>query len=96
MNKETEVFILSIEENTITHAVVLSLNGKIAKRWFDLPDTVLNIVAEQKGEIIAGGEDEEIVRVLATNGLGSLYAEEIMLNTEIRKNKTFNERTWLV
>ena len=45
----------SIEENTITHAVVLSLNGKIAKRWFDLPDTVLNVVAEQKGEMIAVG-----------------------------------------
>ena len=36
-------------------------------------------------EIVASGEDEEIVRVLATNGLGSLYAEEIMLNTEISK-----------
>ena len=36
-------------------------------------------------EIVANGEDEEIVRVLATNGLGSLYAEEIMLNTEISK-----------
>ena len=36
-------------------------------------------------EIISGGEDEEVVRVLATNGLGSLYAEEIMLNTEISK-----------
>ena len=36
-------------------------------------------------EIVADGEDEEIVRVLATNGLGSLYAEEIMLNTEISK-----------
>jgi len=45
----------SIEENTITHAVVLSLNGKIAKKWFDLPDTVLNVVAEQKGEMIAVG-----------------------------------------
>lgn len=45
----------SIEENTITHAVVLSLNGKIAKRWFDLPDTVLNVVAENKGEMIAIG-----------------------------------------
>lgn len=36
-------------------------------------------------EIVSGGEDEEIVRVLATNGLGSLYAEEIMANTEISK-----------
>ena len=36
-------------------------------------------------EIISSEEDEEIVRVLATNGLGSLYAEEIMLNTEISK-----------
>ena len=36
-------------------------------------------------EIVSAGEDDEIVRVLATNGLGSLYAEEIMLNAEIGK-----------
>ncbi len=45
----------SIEQNTITHAIVLSLNGKIAKRWFDLPDTVLNVVSENDGEMIAIG-----------------------------------------
>lgn len=45
----------------------------------------INITIEEFKEIIAGGEDEEIVRVLAKNGLGSLYAEEIMLNTEISK-----------
>lgn len=45
----------------------------------------INITIEEFKEIIAGGEDEEIVRVLAKNGLGSLYAEEIMLNTDINK-----------
>ena len=40
---------------------------------------------EEFKEIIAGSEDEEIVRVLAKKGLGSLYAEEIMLNTDISK-----------
>ena len=45
----------------------------------------ITLTIEEFKDIIAGGEDEEIVRVLATNGLGSLYAEEIMLNTEISK-----------
>lgn len=45
----------------------------------------INLTIEEFKEIIAGGEDEEIVRVLAKNGLGSLYAEEIMLNTDISK-----------
>lgn len=45
----------------------------------------INLTIEEFKAIIAGGEDEEIVRVLAKNGLGSLYAEEIMLNTEISK-----------
>lgn len=45
----------------------------------------INLTIEEFKEIIDGGEDEEIVRVLAKNGLGSLYAEEIMLNTEISK-----------
>lgn len=45
----------------------------------------INLTIEEFKEIIAGGEDEEIVRVLAKNGLGSLYAEEIMLNTDINK-----------
>ena len=45
----------------------------------------LTLTIEEFKEIVVGGEDEEIVRVLATNGLGSLYAEEIMLNTDISK-----------
>lgn len=45
----------SIESNTITHAVVLELNGRPAKSWFDLPDTVLDIVARREGEMIAVG-----------------------------------------
>ena len=45
----------------------------------------ITLTIDEFKEIVASGEDEEIVRVLATNGLGSLYAEEIMLNTEISK-----------
>ena len=45
----------------------------------------MSLTIDEFKDIVAGGEDEEIVRVLATNGLGSLYAEEIMLNTEISK-----------
>ena len=45
----------------------------------------ITITLDDFKEIIAGGKDEEIVRVLAKNGLGSLYAEEIMLNTGISK-----------
>ena len=37
----------SIEKNTITHAIIPTLKGKPAKRWFDLPDTVLNMIEEQ-------------------------------------------------
>lgn len=63
----------SIEENTITHAVVLSLNGKIAKRWFDLPDTVLNVVAKNKGEMIAiggGGVVRDMIQRAHNMGIG--------------------------
>ena len=45
----------------------------------------ITLTIDEFKEVMAGGEDEEIVRVLATNGLGSLYAEEIMVNTEISK-----------
>ena len=45
----------------------------------------ITLTIDEFKEVVADGEDEEIVRVLATNGLGSLYAEEIMLNTEISK-----------
>ena len=45
----------------------------------------ITLTIEEFKDIVTGGEDEEIVRVLATNGLGSLYAEEIMANTEISK-----------
>lgn len=43
----------SIEKNTITHAIIPTLDGKPAKRWFDLPDTVLNMVKEQNGCVVA-------------------------------------------
>lgn len=51
MNTETN----SIEANTITHAIIPTLNGKPAKRWFDLPDTVLNMIQEKDGAIVAIG-----------------------------------------
>ena len=51
MNTETN----SIEPNTITHAIIPTLNGKPAKRWFDLPDTVLNMVGEKNGMVVAIG-----------------------------------------
>ena len=50
-----------------------------------------SLTIEEFKEVIASGEDEEIVRVLATNGLGSLYAEEIMLNTEISKKTSCSQ-----
>ena len=45
----------SIERDTITHAVIPTLNGRPAKRWFDLPDTVLNMVGEKEGTVVAIG-----------------------------------------
>ena len=45
----------------------------------------IELTIDEFREIVSSGEDDEIVRVLATNGLGSLYAEEIMLNVEISK-----------
>lgn len=45
----------SIESNTITHAIIPALNGKPAKRWFDLPDTVLNMISEKNGAIVGIG-----------------------------------------
>ena len=45
----------------------------------------IELTIDEFKEILSNGEDDEIVRVLAKNGLGSLYAEEIMLNTEISK-----------
>lgn len=45
----------SIESNTITHAIIPIINGKLAKKWFDLPDTVLNLVEKNGGEVIAIG-----------------------------------------
>ena len=53
----------------------------------------IEIDIDEFNEILSGGEDEEIVRVLAKNGLGSLYAEEIMLNTEISKKTPCSDLT---
>ncbi|MDD3999863.1 MAG: hypothetical protein PHX62_03095, partial [Bacilli bacterium] len=51
MNTETN----SIEANTITHAIIPTLNGKPAKRWFDLPDTVLNLIQKNNGVVVGIG-----------------------------------------
>lgn len=44
-----------VERDTITHAITPVKNGKIAKRWFDLPDTVLDMVQTNNGIMIAIG-----------------------------------------
>ena len=54
------------------------------------PITISN---DEFKEIISVSEDEEIVRVLAKKGLGSLYAEEIMLNTDINKKTPCSNMT---
>ncbi|MBR4004033.1 MAG: hypothetical protein IKI95_08350 [Clostridia bacterium] len=43
----------NIEANTITHAMIPTLNGKPAGRWFDLPDTVLQHLADNDGMLVA-------------------------------------------
>ena len=48
----------------------------------------ITLTIDEFKDIVSGGEDEEIVRVLAKNGLGSIYAEEIMQNTEISKKES--------
>lgn len=54
----------------------------------------ITITEEEFIEIIKSADDEdEIVRVLAKNGLGSLYAEEIMLNSEINKKTQSGDLT---
>ena len=46
----------SIEKNTITHAKVAKMqNGRPAKRWFDLPDSVLSELQEKNGLLLAIG-----------------------------------------
>ena len=45
----------SIEPNTITHAIIPTMGGKPAKRWFDLPDAVLNIMQKKNGTVVAIG-----------------------------------------
>ena len=45
-----------IDKDTITHAVFLNMeNGRPARSWFDLPDTVLPYVMLNGGEVIAIG-----------------------------------------
>jgi adenosine deaminase len=45
--------VTKIEDNTITDAVVLKMNGRLSQRWFDLQDAALNIVDENKGVVLA-------------------------------------------
>lgn len=44
-----------IEKDTITHAIIPQLNGKNAKRWFDLPDCTLDMVQSEHGKMVAIG-----------------------------------------
>ncbi|MBQ6813499.1 MAG: NFACT family protein [Methanobrevibacter sp.] len=45
----------------------------------------ITVTEDEFRDKIRSAESDEIVRILAKNGLGSLYAEEIMLNTDINK-----------
>jgi len=45
----------SVEPDTITHAIIAQLNNRPAKKWFDLPDAVLNMVQQQNGAVLAVG-----------------------------------------
>jgi len=52
-------------------------------------------ISKEEFEDLIKNSDDEVVRVLAKNGLGSLYAEEIVLNTDIDKKrncKSLNEK----
>ncbi len=64
-----------------------------AKREYIFPPengiNPLTITEDEFNELVKSNDDE-IVRVLAKSGLGSLYAEEILLNTSI--NKKTNSR----
>ena len=44
-----------LEKDTITHATILELNGRLANNWMDLPDTQLEYVQERNGYMIAVG-----------------------------------------
>ena len=59
-----------------------------AKREYIFPPengiNPLTITEDEFNELVKSNDDE-IVRVLAKSGLGSLYAEEILLNTSINK-----------
>lgn len=44
-----------VENNTITHATVLELDGRKANNWMDLPDTQLIYTQERNGSMIALG-----------------------------------------
>lgn len=59
-----------------------------AKREYIFPpENGINplIITEDEFNELVKSNDDEIVRVLAKSGLGSLYAEEILLNTSINK-----------
>lgn len=45
----------SVEKDTITHAIIAQMNGRSAKKWFDLPDAVLSTVQQEKGFMLAVG-----------------------------------------
>ncbi|MDR1917362.1 MAG: hypothetical protein LBQ05_00015 [Christensenellaceae bacterium] len=45
----------SIEKDTITHAMIPEVDGRPAKRWFDLPDAVLNKIEKEDGIVVGMG-----------------------------------------
>ena len=53
----------------------------------------ITITEEEFKERIKSSEEDEIVRILAKSGLGSLYAEEIMLNCDVNKKTLSTELT---
>ena len=44
-----------VEPNTITHAMILEIDGRKANNWVDLPDTQLEYARERNGHMIAIG-----------------------------------------
>jgi len=44
-----------VEKDTITHATILELNGRMANNWQELPDTQLEYAQERGGYMIAVG-----------------------------------------
>ena len=46
---------MEMAENTITHAMIVEINGHKAQNWEDLPDVEVQFIKEKNGDIIAIG-----------------------------------------